>query len=248
MSEEMTASATETTGPESTQEVQTQAAEVTQTTEQTTETQAEATVNDYSWVPAKFLTEGEPDFQNLAKAYQNLEKKLGQKVVNLAPESADEYTFAPEGMELDPKLTSAFKNEAKEAGLSTSQYEFIMKKYQDTVGRMTLNPDTAASMLKESWGEAEFAGNLNNARRAFDEFAPSDLSMDEPALNHPSVLKLLARIGADLGEDSTPPKSSKGSGLSQVEIEAMMQTPEYGQAGSETHQTVTKWFEKNYSS
>lgn len=249
MSEEMTASATETTGTESTAEVTQTSTDVqdTQTAEtQTTETQAaEATADDYSWVPAKFINEGAPDFQNLAKAYQNLEKKLGQKVVNLAPESADEYDYTPEGLELDQELTNAFKNEAKEAGLSTSQYEFIMKKYQVAVGRMTLNPEAAADMLKQSWGEAEFAGNLNNARKAFDEFAPGDLSMDDPALNHPSVLKLLARIGADIGEDSTPPKSSNGSGLSQSEIETMMQTDDYNVRGSETRQTVDNWFKKN---
>lgn len=244
MSEEVTASVSETPGNETTQ-VEAQEVQATPADNTATETTTETAKDDFSWFPTKYMKDGEPDVQNLAKAYQNLEKKLGQKVTSLAPESADEYDYTPDGIELDPELTSAFKNEAKEAGLSTAQYEFIMKKYQDSVGRDMMTSERAVDMLKQSWGEAEFAGNLTNAQRAFDEFAPSDLSSNDPALNHPSVLKLLARIGADLGEDSTPPRSSKSAGLSQGEIEAMMMTDEYNVRGSETRQTVDSWFKKN---
>lgn len=249
MSEEMAASTAETTGTESTATAtEVQAAPAAQAVEtQATETQAVAESKDYSWVPNKFLNEGEPDFQNLAKAYQNLEKKLGQKVTNLAPETVDEYAYEPEGFELDQELTNAFKNEAKEAGLSTSQYEFIMKKYQETVTRSTMTPDIAADILKQSWGDAEFEGNLGNARKAFDEFAPSDMSMDDPALNHPSVLKLLANIGSNLGEDSTPAKSSRGSSYSQADIEEMQRTPDYNVRGSETRNTVDNWYKTKYA-
>lgn len=180
-----------------------------------------ASEDDYSWVPAKFMVDGKPDFKNLAKGHANLEKKLGTKVVNLAPEDVAEYAYEPQKLQFDEASTTAFKGKAKELGLSTAQYTALMAEYETAIDNVVMSRDKSEAMLKESWGK-EFDGNINAARRAFDEFAPSDLNMEDPALNHPSVLKLLARIGADLSEDSTPAKAETAAGTTQAEIDALM--------------------------
>jgi hypothetical protein len=200
--------------------------------------------DDYSWVPPKFLIDGKPDAKALAKSYQALEKKLGSKVANLAPEDVAEYDYKPTKFEFDEEGVSAFKSKAKELGLSTTQYQALLGEYETSMANVMPSVEKSEAALKEAWG-SEFNSNLSAARRAFDEFAPSDLSMDDPALNSPAVLKLLARIGADLGEDRSPASASgANSGMTRAEAEALMATPAYWEDPA-VHARVTAWFAKN---
>lgn len=220
--------------------------EAVDTTPETKDSQVDSEDN-YDWVPKKYMRDGKPDFQAMEKARANLEKKLSQKGISLAPETPDEYTFEPTdpGLEYDPETSAAFKNEALKMGLTVDQYQFIMQKYEQEVGQYMYTAERAAAELKTAWGD-DFAQNLQYANRAFEEYVPSDVSINEIG-NNPAVLKILARIGAELGEDSAPARStSRGVSHTQEDIERLMASPEYGMAGSEARQTVDAWFKKKY--
>lgn len=209
---------------------------------QTTETTAD---EDYSWVPKKYMRDGKPDFQALEKARANLEKKLSQKGVTLAPETPDEYVHEwTSNLPIDEAASSAFKEEALKMGLSVDQYKFIMDKYQENVGQFVHTAERAENELKSAWGK-DYADNMRLANRAFEEYVPADVSLEEIG-NNPAIIKILARIGAELSEDTAPARSSVSTSLSQSEIEAMMRTPEYNQAGSDTRKKVDEWFQKKY--
>ena len=70
--------------------------------------------------------------------------------------------------------------------------------------------------LKREWG-ADYDGRLDQAQRAFGQFASPEFSalMDETGLgNHPELVKAFAKIGAMLGED----KLIVGTGLGQSKV------------------------------
>lgn len=208
------------------------------------ETTEASSDDSYEWVPKKYMRDGKPDFQAIEKARANLEKKLSQKGVAIAPETPDAYAYELTSLPVDEEASNAFKQEALQAGLSVEQYEFIMKKYEDNVGQFVHTAEKAERTLKEAWGN-EYAQNMAYANRAFEEYVPSDVSLDEIG-NNPAIIKILARIGAELGEDTAPARSSVGSNYTQADIEKLMSSPEYGMAGSEARQTVDAWFKKQY--
>lgn len=234
----MTTASNETTAPV---EVATEVAAPEVVVEQ--ETQVEQP--DYSYVPKKFLSDGKPDWENLSKSYQSLEKKLGAKGI-LVPEDITEYTFEGVEVALDEERVNEFKTEAQKAGLSKEQYAFVMGKYNEMMSANGLNASASEAVLKQEWG-AEFDKNLSLARKAFDEFAPSDLTIEDPILNHPTVLKLLASLGRELGEDTQ--KTVKGStsarGITQDDIMEIQKSSDYWDNPTKQAQ-VRQWYEKRY--
>lgn len=251
MSEATTAAVTEnaTTEVQAPTEVQTNVEQTTnqvEQTAQTTEPEVKVEEPDYSYVPKKFLKDGKPDWENLTKSYQNLEKKASQKGV-LVPEDVAEYEWqgnAP--VQINEEQANAFKAEAQKAGLTKEQYAFVMDKYAEVMTNTGFSADASAHALKKVWGE-EFQANVNLARRAFDEFAPSDMNMDDPVFNHPTVVRLLARMGQELGEDSqsTKGKATRDSGLSADDITQIRNSPDYWSNPTKQAQ-VSKWYENKY--
>lgn len=241
-----TSTTTADTTPEATVSDTTSTPETTVETTAAPETTTEVKQEAQDWskiVPAKFLKDGNPDWENFAKSYTNLEKKLGSKP-NTPPSSIDEYDYKPQAYEVDDEAFTSFREEALSKGLSKDQFKWAMERFEQAIQPMLINPDKTEEALKEAWGK-DYKNNLGSARKAFDEFAPSDLSMEDPIFNHPSVLKLLARIGSELGEDSVPPKSGGGSGgLTKAEIEAIVASRDYWD-NPEKQQQVANWFRKN---
>ncbi len=219
--------------------------DVSESTQQSTEQPTEqATEQNYDYVPKKFLVDGKPDFENLSKSYQALEKKLGAKG-SFAPETVDEYAYTPSNIEIDPEKSTAFKTAALEAGLSAKQYEFVMSQYEQEINAIMGSPEASEATLKADWGN-QYQGNLSAARKAFDVYAPSDVSIEDPIFSHPAVLKVLARMGADLSEDNTPPKGGGStSTMSQEKVDALMASPDYYDNLDKQAQ-VSAWFAKKY--
>jgi len=217
--------ATESTAVEttSTPVVETEAVE-------TTETKQEVKTE----FPKKFLkADGTPDYDKLAKSYQGLEKKLGAKPF-VPAQSADEYEWqAPEdAVQLDESRVAEFKAQALAKGFTTEQYKFVMDSHNavikgmlDTVGWSAEKSDAA---LKQEWGN-DFTTNLKAAQVGFNEFAPSSADPNDPVWNHPEVMKLLARMGSEVREDSISPKGTPGgaSDSVQAQITALRNSPEY---------------------
>lgn len=206
-------------------------------------TEVETTEDDYGWVPKKFLKDGKPDLQGLAKSYQNLEKRMGSK--SLASEAIEDYAYdSKHGFDYDPEVSTQFKSEAQKAGLSPEQYAWMMEKYESEVSRLSMTPDKAEQTLRQSWGKS-FDTNLNYARQAWDAFGPSDISIDEVG-NNPQVLKILARVGAELGEDKPSAKGAAPSrGMSEDDINEIIRSKDYT-TNLKKQEQVRKWYEQHY--
>lgn len=231
-----------------------QVAEATQSTaveapaiETKIDAKAEAAVEKFE-VPKKFLkADGTPDYARMTKSYVNLEKAKPF----VPAQSADEYEWqAPEnGVELDADGLATFKTEALEQGFTTKQYQFLMNRYNDVVvGMRDAGPtfEKTEQLLKEEWGN-DYDTNARAARAGFEEFAPSSADMQDPVWNHPEVMKLLARIGGEVREDSV---SNKGSGRqsskTEAEIDELMLSKAYRDGDRDAHAEVTKWFQSKY--
>lgn len=136
----------------------------------------------------------------------------------------DQYTFdAPEGVTLDQERIDAFKDAAKEMGLTQDQFRKIVEydlergqaandaavqQWNDQVGKWRQSAQTD----KEIGGES-FKESIRLAQTAVDQFGDADLkallkspSPDNPnglAIgNHPAVLRMLRRIGERLSDPS----------------------------------------------
>ncbi len=231
----------ETTAQATSGSEQTEAQVGSQSTE-VTQSSLENTNQNYDWVPQKFIRDGQPDFEKLAKSYVSMEKKLGQKGP-IAPDSIEDYEYQFQSYEPNENL-SAFKEEALKAGITKDQFTFLMNRYEQEVGSMLMTPEKAEAQLKQDWG-SDFQANLSLAAKAFEEFAPLSLSMDDPALNHPSVLKLLAALGSQLGEDSaSSTKASGSSGMTEEKINELRKSGDYWKP--ETQALVRQWYESKY--
>jgi hypothetical protein len=209
-------------------------------------TTAASTKEDYSYVPAKFLKDGKPDFKTLVSSYSSIEKLVSSgKRGAFAPPSADEYEFTPTAdIPYDEEMTAAFKQEAHKAGLSKDQYKWLMGQYERLVTQGQSSPEAVEAQLKEEWG-SDYPRMLTNANRAWQVYGPSDVNLaDYPELaNNPIVAKLLARIGGELSEDTSLPAGDSG-GVSAKDVEKMMAEPDYW-SNPEKQRRVTTWFSKN---
>lgn len=203
---------------------------------------------DYSFVPPKFLNEdGTPDFKKLSTSYSNLEKKIGQKP-NIGASSIDEYDFNfGEGFEVDNERGTAFKQKALELGFSKLQYDLVMETHKAMIEANTWTADKSEQALKQAWGN-EYESQTKAALRAFGEFAPSDVNPHDPVWNHPSVMKLLARLGAEVGEDTVGGKNggTQAQAMTEAEVAELMRSADYRAGNKELHAKVTQWYQSKY--
>lgn len=180
-------------------------------------------------VPKKYLNEdGTPNYEKLTKAFHHLEKKLGSKP-NIPAADVSEYEFNfGEGFDLNEERAVAFKEACLAKGFTKDQYNLVMDTYAQMLNETTWTYEKTESNLKEAWGN-DFQANTKAAQRAFAEFAPSDVNPHDPVWNHPGVMKLLARMGAEIGEDSAAakPLSSGTSESIQEQITALRNDPDY---------------------
>lgn len=135
-----------------------------------------------------------------------------------------EYQFqAPEGMELDTAAVEAFTPVAQELGLNQEQAQKLVDLYATRVQENQTEQSEAWARQLDQWvddlkndpeiGGRNFDSSLRDAGRAMDKFATPELRsfLDESGLgNHPELVKLMAKIGKEVGEDNliSPPGSS----------------------------------------
>ena len=195
----------------------------------------------------------------LAKSYVNAVKKIGGDPANLVslpqegeswdnfynqmgrPETPDGYEF---GDDPDNEL-EFYRNATHQLGLTQDQAQNMLDLYASVQEEQNEANDQATAdfavnsqiELKREWG-ADYDGRLDQAQRAFGQFATPEFSalMDETGLgNHPELVKAFAKIGAMLGED----KLIVGTGLGQSritphdakdQIQSLYSDPEFSKA------------------
>ncbi len=165
----------------------------------------------------------------LAKSYVNLVKKMGvpsEQLLRLPgegepmddlynalgrPEDHNGYNLG----DVEPEQTENFRQFAHQLGLNNQQAETIYQAYQqdiaerDQVSQQQFEQFEVDNLnaLQQEWGD-QFNHNLEMARRAFMNFATPEAVqiVEETGMgNHPELLKVFARIGEVLAEDSVLP-------------------------------------------
>lgn len=246
MSEEANASVAAPAAPEP--QIESTSAPVETSPPETTAAEPVATEQKTEF-PKKFLkADGTPDYDKLAKSYLGLEKKLGAKPF-VPAQSADEYEWQPpeDAVPLDDARVAEFKAQALAKGFTTEQYKFVMdshnaviKSMLDTVG---WSAEKADATLKKEWG-SDFQANVKAAQVGFSEFAPSSADPNDPVWNHPEVMKLLARMGSEVREDSLSGVGTPGGAGESVQeqINALRNSPDYWKP--ENQAKVMKLYER----
>lgn len=194
-------------------------------------------------VPEKFRTaDGALNQEALLKSYTELEKKLGAGEV--PPKSPDEYKLdykLPEGVTVDKEAEKSFLASCHAQGMTNKQVQFVMTKYADILGAQveakTATMEQTVAGLKTAWGE-QFDENMTLARKAFAAIADeADRAELQKQGNNPAFLRMLAKIGANLKEDTPPIGNPLPSG-SEDEIQALMRSEAYWNAKNPDHLTV----------
>ena len=195
----------------------------------------------------------EASSRKLAEGYGTLEKN-GPAVEGL-PASADEYQVqVPEALKdtFDPKNdagTKEFLTKAHEAGFTQKQIDLAMSTWFDMApkllqGSAALDQTQASETLKKAWtNDGDFNRNVANAFRATSAAVErAGLSMDEVEKaglgNNPTFLRLMAALGHEFQEDSTPGKFEMRA-TSQDDIETMMRSEAYTDSHHKDHTRVS---------
>lgn len=196
-----------------------------------------------------------------AEGYANLAKKLGEgKPADAAPESPDAYEpkveiegFQWAEVKADPDMQSFLKS-AHAKGFSNEDLSFVLTEYHNRVGaalegNAALTLESCEAELAKSWTTPEaMTQGKRDAFKAFSAYGPkagvtiADLEASGAA-NNPAVLRLLASIAPDLGEDRVP----SGLGMSGAEsVESLMTSPAYLDTKHADHAAVSKKIQEHY--
>ena len=199
----------------------------------------------------------------LAKSYVNAVKKIGGDPNTLVripqegenrdafynqigrPEQPSGYNF-DEVVGEDPEGTlDGFKEFAHHHGLTQTQAENILNLYgeiqedesqQFEESQRQFDIDSQIELQKE-WGK-NYDGKIDMAARAFAEFSTPELKqiMDETGMgNHPELLRIFAKIGERLGEDSLVVGTGLGANQmspeqARAEIQSLYSDKEFSKA------------------
>lgn len=202
-------------------------------------------------VPEKYMRDGQPDYQAMTKGYVELEKKLGQKNPQ-APSDISEYESGysnPDNINED--RLNDLRSYAKELGLSKDQFKGMTTRFEQEVGyvldELMPNAESAMEVLVGEWGN-DYASNLSSAMSAFKAYAPEGTNINSVGFNDPEVLKLLAAIGADMGEDKKAKSSSSETGTSTIdetEVLDLMKRPDY-YTNPDIQKKVKEFYNRKY--
>jgi|TARA_E500000305_G_C4024533_1_gene240981 hypothetical protein len=185
------------------------------------------------------------DVESLAKTVVHQQKQMGSRIP--IPKTDEEYkelygklgrpddptgyeTKIPEGMEayFNENAVNDFKNIAHEIGLNQNQVSALMD-YQSRSMQQEL--DTQPAMLsaqkeqtekelKSEWG-VEYDRNIRAAQRALQVYGDPEILelMNTTAGNNPAVVKLFARLGAEVTEDMTQNTQNNNLAVSRLDAQ-----------------------------
>lgn len=192
----------------------------------------------------------------LSEAYNNLERRLGAG--DMRPSSADEYQIAMPGELtelLNPKedqVLGAFMKEAHAAGYTQKQMDLVMGKYfelapQLATGSMQLSADDCVAELKTEWKtDEQYNAEVKKAFRAAQAYGDKDAeAIIAKCGNDPAVIRLFARIGAHIGEDtSLNPGGTLPAGRS---VQSLMNSEAYSNPKHHDHARVSAQVQRHFA-
>lgn len=150
----------------------------------------------------------------LAEAYGHLEKRMGSG--DVPPKTPEEYEVTiPDAYKdvVDPKtdpLLSAFLKDAHAAGFTQKQVDLAMGKYFEIApalleGDKANSEEACIAELKTEWKtDEQFKAEVGKAYKAAVAYGDKDAEVIMQKYgNDPAVIRLLARVGNELGEDTS---------------------------------------------
>ncbi|CAI2526979.1 Uncharacterised protein [Serratia ficaria] len=207
------------------------------------------------FIPEKYRTSGEDGKFNLqdsarklADAYTHLEKRFGSG--DAPPKTADEYApkveaegFKWDEFKADPEM-QGFLKAAHAKGITNDQMGFILGEYMQRApglvgGAAELDAEAATTALRETWKtDADFQKNIGLAHRAFMSLAdPADKDKMDEIGNNPMVIRMLAKVGAEMGEDA--PVNGEINQEEQQAIRDLMKSEAYTNPKHADHERVS---------
>ena len=137
-----------------------------------------------------------------------------------APKDVTGYTYEFKNADVwDGDSFTEFKGEALKQGLSNDQLQWLMTKHEDVItGVMDQfdNPAKTEESLRGEWGN-KYEDQMKSARKAWDTYADDTMDIDAVG-NNPQILKLLAKLGKELHEDTPMKSGQSGSSVDQSEL------------------------------
>lgn len=214
-------------------------------------------------IPEKYQvkTEGgaldlEASSLKLAEAYRTLEKRVGTG--DMRPNSFEEYTIpVPDEMRelFDPKtdpLMGDFLKEAHEAGMTQGQIDLVMGKYFEVAqqlvgGSQQMSAEACNADLKQEWKtDEQYKAEVGKAYKAAQAFGDKDFeAIVRDYDNDPRIIRFLARVGAELGEDTSinPGGTQRGAQT----VEGLMQSEAYTNPKHADHARVSAQVQAYYN-
>jgi len=169
------------------------------------------------------------DIESLAKTVVHQQKQMGSRIpipkdeagfnelyTKLGrPEAASDYELkTPEGMDayFNENALNQFREVAHKIGLNQKQVNALLD-YQAGVinyelenqpATLSAQKEESEAYLKKEWG-ADYNKQIKAAQRALQVYGDEDIVelMNTSAGNHPAVIKMFARLGAEITEDMT---------------------------------------------
>jgi hypothetical protein len=159
------------------------------------------------------LFEGVESTEGLAQKFVDLNTQHSE-LQGSQPVVPEEYTIdVPEGVAIDEVGMGAFKETAKELGMTQAQYEKVVQfdiarteRFRDAANKKA---EEATAQLKTEMGD-KFEGNLEKAQRVLKKAGGEELAERVDLANDPELFKFLHNIGEMISEDSLE-KGGKGA-------------------------------------
>ncbi len=216
-------------------------------------------------IPEKYLVKNEDGTTNWeasalkqAQGYSALSQRMGAG--EAPPKSADEYQLdLPQGLAMDQLKTdplfAGFLKGAHAKGLNNAQVSYLLGEFQQRVQLLDEHrnsPEVGAAELGKVWQTPQqmSAGLARcfKGTHAFAEDQDHAARLDKKFGNDPDFIRLMAKVGAELGEDRPVAE------VSRVEVEsreALMRSEAYSNPAHPEHATtvakVRASYEKQYA-
>lgn len=210
-----------------------------------------------AWLPEKFRVKGDGDAldvgasaQKMAEAYKHMETRLGSG--DAPPKSPDEYDVKSEKFDFAEfkadETNQTFLKSAHAKGLTNAQVEFVLGEYFErapalVAGAGQLDAVATIEAVRQEWGDKTDA-NLGLAVKAA---MAAGISLEQiktsTDFNNPTLLKMAAFFGGQLGEDQPP----SGGGVSADSLQDMLASEAYNNPSHPDHRRVYEQVSKHYA-
>jgi len=200
----------------------------------------------------------EASARKMGESHSQLEKRMGAG--EAPPKTPEEYKVTvpdewKDAFPADSETMAAFRKDAHAQGLSQKQFDFFIGKYIEQApqlikGGAQLSFEAADTELRGEWKtDAEYNTQTGHAFKAWKAYAdPKDAGKMDEVGNNPAVVRLLARIGKEMGEGGSIPNTAET--ISADEINTLMSS----QAASDpkhadhkaTRAKIDAYYQKKY--